>query len=156
MRQGGPLTLDQALDLVRSRGVRVPNYLSWVVAEEEGVAPEDCGLANADAMYYRIDQSPLNADFPVTWGDFTVRGKVPVWLRREVLRSEDHSLYVFSHEIFEIRQLKKVIADSGGGSTLRRLCYLIDPAHNGATHLDAIRSSDALVDKLRKEWGIGP
>ncbi len=81
IRRGGPLTIDEARNLVRSRGVKIPKYLSWYVAEHEGMALEDCGLANAD--------------FPNGWDGLTVQGRVPVWIREEALQSEDHSLYFY-------------------------------------------------------------
>ncbi len=150
-RSGGAFSIEEALEFVRSRGVKIPRYIAWYVAEHEGLTLEECGLASADAMYYRSDQTGATADFLIRWDDLTIRGRVPVWIREEVLRSEDHSLYVCSHEVFEIRQLKRAIAHAGGSISLRRLCSLIDPAYNGAIHHDAVRYSDRLVEKFRRE-----
>ena len=72
----------------------------------------------------------------------------------EVLESEDHVLYVFAHEIFEIQQLKKILLQTGGSLSFRRLNYLIDPENDGAIHADAVRYADALVEKLRSERNV--
>ena len=136
---------------VRSRDVQVPRYLLWRVAEHEGLTLEECGLARADAVYYRIDQPVINADDQIEWSDLERNGKVPVWLRAEVLESEDHVLYVFAHEIFEIQQLKKILLQTRGSLSFRRLNYLVDPENDGAINADAVRYGDALVEKLRRE-----
>ena len=77
-----------------------------------------------------------------------------MFLRREVLRSDEHCLYALAHEIFEIRELKKVFLQNEGALTFRRLCNLIDPRFNGAIHEAAVLHGDALVESLRKERGI--
>jgi hypothetical protein len=152
---GGPLSLKQARAFVRSRGVVIPKYLTLYLPEEYGLTLSESGLADADAIYYRIDQTPENADILVYWEQLlTARKQLPVALRKEVLRSDEHCLYVFSHEIFEITRLKKVFSESGGAFTFRRLGFLIDPGLNGAIHEDAVRHGDALVEELRKERGM--
>ncbi len=154
-RPDGALSLKEAKAFVRSRGVVIPRYLFWFVPEDEGLTLEESGLADADAMYYRIDQAPQNAGFPVYWNELlTNRGQITVFLRREVLRSDEHCLYVLSHEIFEIRELKRVFLQNGGALTFRRLCNLIDPQFHGAIHEAAVLHGDALVENLRKERGI--
>jgi hypothetical protein len=154
-RPDGALSLKEAKAFVRSRGVVIPRYLFWFVPEDEGLTLEESGLADADAMYYRIDQAPQNAGFLVYWNELlTNRGQITVFLRREVLRSDEHCLYVLSHEIFEIRELKRVFLQNGGALTFRRLCNLIDPQFHGAIHKAAVLHGDALVENLRKERGI--
>jgi hypothetical protein len=153
-RPTGPLTLKQALAFVRSRGVTVPRYLLWCVAEHEGLSLQECGLAGADATYYRTDEQVTNADFRIDWSDLERKGRIPVWIRAEVLESEDHVLYVFSHEIYEIKQLKRVFLQNKGSLSLRRLSYLIDPENDGAIHADAVNYSDDLVEKLWRQWDV--
>jgi hypothetical protein len=154
-RSVGPLSLKQAKAFVRSRGVVIPKYLIWYLPEEYGSTLAESGLADADAIYYRTDQTPENADALVDWEQLlTVRKQLPVAMRKEVLRSDEHCLYVFSHEIFEITRLKKVFLENGGAITFRRLGFLIDPGLNGAIHEDAVRHGDALVEELRKERAI--
>jgi hypothetical protein len=154
-RTGGPLSLVQAKAFVRSRGVAIPKYLRWYLPEDLGCTLAESGLSNADAIYYRIDQAPENADAFVHWDQLlSNRKQLPIALRKEVLWSDEHCLYVFSHEVFEISQLKKVFSENGGAITFRRLGHLIDPALDRAIHEDAVSYGDALVEKLRKERGI--
>jgi len=108
------LSLKEAKAFVRSRGVVIPRYLFWFVPEDEGLTLEESGLADADATYYRIDQAPPNVGFPVYWNElYTNRSQITVFLRREVLRSDEHCLYVLADEIFEIRELKRVFLKKG-------------------------------------------
>ena len=91
----------------------------------------------------------------MNWNELlTKRGQITVFLRREILRSDEHCLYMFAHEIFEIRELKSVFLQNRGALTFRRLCNLIDPQFNGAIHEAAVLHGDALVERLRKERGI--
>jgi hypothetical protein len=141
------------LQFVKSRNVRVPKYLLWKVAEHENLAPEGCGLATADATYFRTDQLIANAGLSIVWSTLENHGKVPVWIRAEVLESDEHTLFVFSHEVYEIKELKKTFRANGGRLTLRRLNALISPDSNGAIHNNAVRYADSLVGILRREQG---
>ncbi len=133
----------------------IPRYLLWFIPQDQGLTLEESGLANADAIYFRTDQAPQNVEFPIYWNELlTKRGQIPVFLRREVLQSDEHCLYVFAHEVFEIRELKNIFLKSGGALSFRRLCNLIEPRFNGAIHEAAVLHADTLVETLRKERGV--
>jgi hypothetical protein len=152
---GRPLTIKKALQFLRSRSIVIPSHIRWGVGRLQEGEYRDGGLLKADAYYFRSDVGLYNVDSLIAWEDFTVRGKVPVIVREEVLRSDEHALYVFSHEIFEIQELKRVVDLSGGAISLRRLAQLIDPVLDGSIHKEAVRYGDSLVRKLREERGIG-
>jgi hypothetical protein len=146
--------LQDALSFVRSRGVEVPGEIRWFVAEQEGLSFREAGLENADAMYYRTDLSAIAQSQFVSWESLTTGGKINVFLRAEVLESEEHTLYVFSHELFELAELKKHFEAVGGEMTYRQLAYLIEPSLGGAIHENAVRHGDGLVKQVRIERGL--
>jgi hypothetical protein len=161
----GPLSLAEALGFVRSCGVRTPRSIHWYVAEHEGLTlreaglewEDDTGLRTADAIYFRGRLGVENAFTPITWETFEIkRGRVSVCVRAEVLRSLDHILFVFSHEIFELRELKSEFRRRGGSMPNRSLAHLIDPRLDGAIHERAVQYSDELVRQFRQERGLDP
>jgi hypothetical protein len=150
----GPLDLIRAKQLLRSRGVRVPGYLKWRIGKRtEGVYVE-AGLKGADAFYFRSMVSFGILDVPVSWGDLLARGRMPVVVREDVLDSDEHTLYVFAHEIHEIEALRRSFEEEGGGLSLRKIINLIDPEHDGVLHEEAVRYADNLVSNLRRERGL--
>jgi hypothetical protein len=152
----GPLDLKRAKQLLRSRGVRIPGYLKWRIGKrKEGVYVEE-GLKGADAFYFRSRVSFGILDVPLSWGDLHARGRVPVVVREDVLLSDEHTLYVFAHEIHEIEALRRCFEQAGGGLTLRKIVDLIDPEHDGVLHAEAVRYADNLVSDFRRERGLEP
>ena len=157
----GPLSLDEALAFVRGRGVHVPDDILWLVAEHEGLTLRETGLEredadgldNADVRYFGYSLNAKNQDEPIQWEAMVnAEGKGPVFLRAEVLESEAHTLYVLSHEIFGLVELKRLF--KRGVMTYLRLARLIDPRFGGLIHRDAVEYADALVGQLRSERGI--
>jgi hypothetical protein len=148
--------LQEALSLVRSRGVEIRDEIRWLVAEHEGLTLREAGLEDADAIYFRIDLVLLAQSQFVEWEELTIGGKIPIFLREEVLESEEHTPYVFSHEFFELSELKKQFDEAGGRMTYRRLAYLIEPTLGGAIHENAVQYGDDLVQQLREERGLEP
>jgi hypothetical protein len=125
------------------------------VAEHEGLTLREANLEQADASYYRIPLGVHNLNAPVEWNDLvTGRGTISVFLRSEVLESDEYTLYVFSHEVFELRELEAEFQRRGGAMTYRELAYLIEPALGGAIHQSAVRHGDELVQRLREERGL--
>ena len=148
-RRNGRLSLDDALTLTASRGVLIPENVRWVVAEDEGLTPREAGLewddehgrvCGADASYFRIRVDVHNLGARVKWDQLkTALETITIALRAEVLESEEHAIYVISHELFELGELKIVFEERGGSMTYRELADLIEPALGGAIHENAVR-----------------
>lgn len=152
---GGPITLNEALEFAKRRGVALPDDVEWFVAEHEGFTIREAKLENEDARYFRFDIDYLNIDAEVKWNRLTTRnGTIPVFLRSEVLESEEHALYVIAHEVFELTELKIEFPRRGGSMTYRAIAFLIEPELDGAIHENAVRRGDELVRRLREERGI--
>jgi hypothetical protein len=145
-------------------GVRPePDDVEWFVAEHEGFSLREAGLERADAdgveqadaQYFSFTLSFNNKDDLLQWDELrNPGGKIPVFLRAEVLQSEEHALYVISHELFELGELRRLFAS--GPMTYERLAHLIEPKLGGPVHRDAVEHGDSLVGRLRRERGIGP
>ena len=69
IRQAGPLAIDEALEYVRSRGVKIPGYISWFVADlqyKEGCRSGsekgscDVTITKMTELYRRGAYSPIN------------------------------------------------------------------------------------------------
>jgi hypothetical protein len=113
------------------------------------------GVEQADAQYFGFTLSAKNKRDPLQWEELKAgAGKIPVFLRAEVLRSEEHALYVISHELFELGELRRLFAS--GPMTYERLAYLIEPKLGGLIHRDAVEYGDSLVGALRRERGVEP
>jgi hypothetical protein len=162
-RTEGPLTLREALAFVRSRGVRVPRETQWRVAKHDGLTLREVGLewndergrGGADAIYFRANPGTFYPHALVRWNRLqTLRGTIPIFVRAEVLRSEDHTLYVLSHELFELRELKSVFQKRGGSMTFRELADLVNPDIGGPIHQAAVQQADLLVQRFRAERGF--
>ena len=164
-RPSGPFLLEEALAFVASRGVDVSDEFQWFVAEAEGLTLREAGLewqegngaGSADAIYFRMRLDPYNARTRIQWKALrTESGTTSIFLREEVLASADHTLYVVSHELFELRALRLVFEQRGDAMTLRELADLIEPQLGGPIHQDAVRHSDELVRRFRVEGGFAP
>ena len=153
----GRLSLAEALDFVKSRGGDVLDDVLWLVAEHEGWTLREAGLEDADARYFRFPLDDNDRDSPIKWEKLlNDQGKVPVFLRAEVLESDEHLLYVISHEFFELAELKRVFEERSGWMTYEALAHLIEPRLGGAIHEAAVSRSDDLVHRLREERGVEP
>jgi hypothetical protein len=159
----GPLSLEEALAFVRSLGVEILDEIHWFVAEHEGLTLRAAGLegedengpTHADARYFRISIDSTNVDASTSWERLrTGLGKISVCLRAEVLESDEHCLYVFSHESHELTKLKEQFDQRNGWMTYREMALLIEPRLGGAIHEEAVRFGDELVRQLRTERGI--
>lgn len=90
------------------------------------------------------------SDQRVVWDDFLVQGRLPVKVRPAVLRSDEAIVAVLGHEMFEINELRRLLADgrSISGVDLYRL-IAVDIVGN--LHDRAWDEADRLVQAMRKE-----
>jgi hypothetical protein len=133
------------------------------VAEHEGLKLRQAGLewddgrgrGGADASYFRAEPGTFDPHALVRWDRLqTLRGTIPIVVRAEVLRSEDHTLYVLSHELFELRELKSEFKGRGGAMTFRERADLVNSDFGGPIHQAAVMQADLLVQHFRAERGF--
>ncbi len=145
--------------------MEVPDEYAWFVAEDwfsslrEAVLErhDEFGTWGADAVYFRNRLALHNVHDAIQWERLqTTSGKISIFVRREVLKSEDHTLYVFSHELHELRELRSEFEGRGGSMLVRAFAELIEPRLGGPIHTEAVRFADELVRRFRVERGFMP
>lgn len=140
IREAGPLGVDEAIALVRSRGVEIGDDIR-VVVDDDFMKPTD------NAHYGKTFSSAES----YTWAHMLGPGeKLFVRIRGDVLRSDDQTLFVLAHEMHEINTLRDMFAARINipGAELIALVRIDRP---GNLHTQANRVAGDLVLALRRE-----
>jgi hypothetical protein len=104
---------------------------------------------NANASYLSLNQ--LFADDIINWKDIysPANGKINVWFRESVFKSDEEIVALFIHELYEIQHLRSAFAESGGKLNARTVGELINEGHAGNLHDKAWDAADAAVELMR-------
>jgi len=147
VRSTGPLTLDEALELLRARGVHVPDWVRFFIVENDDV--DLIADPAVHAQYLSLRESPATR---ILWPRLlsSKTGRVPVKVRRRALDGEEWALAIFGHELFELNALYALFSNGSGSMTFATLARHIDPAGSANLHTQAWDEADRLVNEWRR------
>ena len=135
-------SMEDAIKIAERFGVKVPEWIEFNVCR--GAVPR-----RAHASYAIGDRSEGAL---VPWNEFlNSREKVPVHIRRYVLRSDEAIVAVIGHETHEVTALRDLFRQNGDSMRASRLRELISPEVPRNLHWDAVDYADDLVRSMREE-----
>lgn len=137
----GPRTIEEAVEIAKNHGVRVPEDLAFFV-DEFGELD-----ATITARCPRVTK-PLGGR--IAWSDLMNRttGKVPVIIRPDILESDEAIVAVIAHEIHELEGFRALVGETGSISFEE---FIANHAWDnpGNLHDEAWDVADALVLRMR-------
>jgi hypothetical protein len=86
----------------------------------------------------------------VAWSDFLhdLTGQVPFIVRRDIMNSDEAIVAVFTHELFELESLRRLLA-RGQTTTIEKAIACCAPDNPGNFHDEAWAAADAAVRRMR-------
>jgi hypothetical protein len=137
--------------LVRSIGEAVEIAQRWGVVVPDDVAfflDEEGELDNTTTA--RGPRVTKTAGGSVAWSDFVhdLTGQVPFIIRRDIMGSDEAIVAVFTHELFELESLRRLLAD-GRTITIEDAIAHCAPDNPGNLHDEAWAAADAAVRRMR-------
>ncbi len=138
-------TADEALALAKSRGVNIGEDVQLLVDDELGMIKDIEGHVT-HASYFDPGRVFPNKMF--TWNDLAPGGRVRIWIRPEILGSDEAITAVLAHEFHEINALRQIFKERGSMSAAQ-LREFIDPRAGGFLHEEAWDVSNELLRAMR-------
>jgi len=136
-------TIEEAVEIAKKWGVVVPDDVAFIL-DVDGEFLDELTTA----------RGPDISRFPgglVGWRDFVHdrTGKVPLFVRRDIMESDEAIVAVFTHELYELAALRKILA-RGRTITLEEFVGYCAPDNPANLHDEAWDAADRAVLRMRK------
>lgn len=135
---GAIRTVEQAVEIARRFGVRIPEDVDFFV--------DEFGDLDADTTA-RTSRVTKPAGSIVRRSDLVHRtGKVPFRVRQDIFASDEAIVAVLSHEMYELENLRPILLE---GTPVEEFIGLTCPGNPGNLHDRAWDVADAMVERMR-------
>lgn len=133
--------MEEAVEIAKRWGVRVPDDVEFYLDEDDELD------ATTTARGSRITKPEGGL---VHWSDFVhdLTGRIPFVVRRDIMASDEAIVAVFTHEIYEIEALRRMLT-GGRTITIEELGGYVVADNPGNLHDEAWAAADAAVLRMR-------
>jgi hypothetical protein len=132
-----------ARQIAEAHGVRFEDPV--IILRVKDSIPLSGTIAHASHLSRRFDP-----DSRVNWDELFPGGRISISVHRCVFLSDESIVAHFTHELYEVRELRKVFAEAGGSMTALDLHELIREGRKGNLHDRAWEEATHAVEAMRQ------